>query len=68
MHLVENRLRRLMEYSKWVNRTAAIQRCKKHQAPIGLLLSDQREAAADFMRLYLRARSPLASVPKWIVK
>lgn len=49
-----NRLRRLMEYGKSVNRTAAIQRCKEHLTLIDLLLSDQREAAADFMRLHLR--------------
>lgn len=49
-----NRLRRLMEYGKSVNRTAAIHRCKEHLTLIDLLLSDQREAAADFMRLHLR--------------
>lgn len=49
-----NRLRRLMEYGKAVNRTAAAQRCKQHLTLIELLLSDQREAAADFMRLHLR--------------
>lgn len=49
-----NRLRRLMEYHKAVNRTAAVQRCKEHLTLIDLLLSGQREAAADFMRLHLR--------------
>lgn len=49
-----NRLRRLMEYGKAVNRTAAAQRCKEHLTLIDLLLADQREAAADFMRLHLR--------------
>ena len=49
-----NRLRRLMEYGKTVNRTAAALRCKEHLTLIDLLLSDQREAAADFMRLHLR--------------
>ncbi|MFE8646342.1 GntR family transcriptional regulator [Sphingomonas sp. NCPPB 2930] len=49
-----NRLRRLMEYGKAVNRTAAALRCKEHLTLIDLLLSDQREAAADFMRLHLR--------------
>lgn len=49
-----NRLRRLMEYRKAVNRTAAVQRCKEHLTLIDLLLSGQREAAADFMRLHLR--------------
>ncbi|MBV6305489.1 GntR family transcriptional regulator [Candidimonas humi] len=49
-----NRLRRLMEYGKAVNRAAAAQRCKEHLTLIDLLLADQREAAADFMRLHLR--------------
>ncbi len=49
-----NRLRRLMEYRKAVNRTAALRRCKEHLTLIDLLLADQREAAADFMRLHLR--------------
>lgn len=49
-----NRLRRLMEYHKAVNRASAMQRCKEHLTLIDLLLSDQREAAADFMRLHLR--------------
>lgn len=49
-----NRLRRLMEYGKNVDRTAAAQRCKEHLTLIDLLLADQREAAADFMRLHLR--------------
>jgi DNA-binding GntR family transcriptional regulator len=49
-----NRLRRLMEYRKAVDRTATARRCKEHLALIDLLLSGQREAAADFMRLHLR--------------
>lgn len=49
-----NRLRRLMEYHKTVDRTAALQRCKEHLTLIDLLLSGQREAAADFLRLHLR--------------
>lgn len=49
-----NRLRRLMEYGKNVNRVAAAQRCKEHLTLIDLLLAGQREAAADFMRLHLR--------------
>lgn len=36
------------------NRTAAALRCKEHLTLIDLLLSDQREAAADFTRLHLR--------------
>jgi DNA-binding GntR family transcriptional regulator len=49
-----NRLRRLMEYGKSVDRAAAMRRCKEHLTLIDLLLSGQREAAADFMRLHLR--------------
>lgn len=49
-----NRLRRLMEYRKAVDRVSAARRCKEHQTLIELLLSGQREAAADFIRLHLR--------------
>lgn len=49
-----NRLRRLMEYRKAVNREAAARRCKEHKTLIDLLLSGQRETAADFIRLHLR--------------
>jgi len=49
-----NRLRRLMEYKKAVDRQAAARRCKEHKVLIELLLSGQREAAADFIRLHLR--------------
>lgn len=44
----------LMEYKKDVDRTASAMRCKEHLTLIDLLLSGQREAAADFMRLHLR--------------
>jgi DNA-binding GntR family transcriptional regulator len=49
-----NRLRRLMEYRKAVDRSATARRSKEHLVLIDLLLSGQREAAADFMRLHLR--------------
>ena len=49
-----NRLRRLMEYRKAVNREASARRCREHKVLIELLLSGQREAAADFLRLHLR--------------
>lgn len=49
-----NRLRRLMEYRKAVNRVSALRRCQEHLVLIDLLLSGQREAAADYMRLHLR--------------
>lgn len=49
-----NRLRRLMEYRKAVDREAAARRCREHKTLIELLLSGQREAAGDFIRLHLR--------------
>ncbi|MFT3955806.1 MAG: GntR family transcriptional regulator [Piscinibacter sp.] len=49
-----NRLRRLMEYRKVVDREGSARRCKEHLTLIDLLLTGQREAAADFMRLHLR--------------
>ena len=49
-----NRLRRLMEYKKVVDREAAARRCKEHKVLIELLLNGQREAATDFIRLHLR--------------
>lgn len=49
-----NRLRRLMEYKKVVDRQAAARRCREHKVLIELLLTGQREAAADFIRLHLR--------------
>lgn len=49
-----NRLRRLMEYKKAVDRAAAARRCKEHKVLIDLLLNGQREAACDFIRLHLR--------------
>jgi len=58
-----NRLRRLMEYKKVVDRAAAARRCKEHKVLIELLLNGQREAACDFIRLHLRdaAREKSAS-------
>lgn len=60
-----NRLRRLMEYHRTVDRVAAARRCKEHLTLIDLLLSSQREAAADFMRLHLReaARERAGGMP-----
>lgn len=49
-----NRLRRLMEYQKSIDRVASARRCQEHLTLIDLLLKNQREAAADFMRLHLR--------------
>lgn len=49
-----NRLRRLMEYRKAVDREAAARRCREHKVLIELLLKGQREAASDFIRLHLR--------------
>lgn len=52
-----NRLRRLMEYQKSVDRAASARRCQEHLILIDLLLKDQREEAADYMRLHLRDAS-----------
>ena len=49
-----NRLRRLMEYRKAVDRHAAARRCREHKTLIELLLSGQRRTAADFLSLHLR--------------
>jgi len=48
-----DRLRRLMEYRKAVDRDQAERRCREHLTLIDLLITDQREAAADFMKLHL---------------
>jgi DNA-binding GntR family transcriptional regulator len=50
-----DRIRRLMEYRKAVDRDQAERRCREHLTLIDLLLSGQREAAADFLRLHLRS-------------
>ncbi|RAR55367.1 DNA-binding GntR family transcriptional regulator [Paraburkholderia unamae] len=50
-----DRLRRLMEYRKAVDRDQAGRRCREHLTLIDLLLSGQREAAADFMKLHLHS-------------
>ncbi|WP_367394551.1 GntR family transcriptional regulator [Cupriavidus sp. Agwp_2] len=49
-----DRLRRLMEYRKAVDRDQAERRCREHLELIDLLLAGQQEAAADFLRLHLR--------------
>ncbi|MGN8063402.1 GntR family transcriptional regulator [Ralstonia sp. 22111] len=49
-----DRLRRLMEYRKAVDRDQAERRCREHLTLIDLLLGGQQEAAADFLRLHLR--------------
>lgn len=48
-----NRIRRLMEYSKSVDREQALRRCKEHLVLIGLLLEGAQEAASDYMRMHL---------------
>lgn len=60
-----NRLRRLMDYRKNVDRPGTQRRCKEHLTLIDLLLTGQREAAADFMRLHLRdaAREKAGDTP-----
>ncbi|CAM5183073.1 hypothetical protein CDEF62S_04582 [Castellaniella defragrans] len=50
-----DRLRRLMEYRKAIDRDQSERRCREHLTLIDLLLAGQREAAADFMKLHLRS-------------
>jgi DNA-binding GntR family transcriptional regulator len=61
-----NRLRRLMEYRKAGDPEMRRRRISEHLSLIELVLSGQREAAADFMRLHLRdaAREKSASAPQ----
>ncbi|GAC1036536.1 GntR family transcriptional regulator [Pseudomonas sp. No.117] len=49
-----NRLRRLIEYQKSVDREQAQRRCQEHLQLIDLLLTDRREEAALFMTRHLR--------------
>lgn len=49
-----NRIRRLMEYRKAVDRDQALRRCKEHLTLVDLLLDSQLEQASDFMRVHLR--------------
>ena len=48
-----NRVRRLMEYTKSVDRQQALRRCKEHLVLIDLLLEGAQEAASDYMRMHL---------------
>jgi len=48
-----NRVRRLMEYTKAVDREQAMRRCKEHLVLIGLLLEGALETASDYMRMHL---------------
>ncbi len=50
-----NRIRRLMEYQKAVDREQALRRCKEHLVLIDLLLQRRTEEAAEFMRLHLQS-------------
>ncbi|WP_245930815.1 GntR family transcriptional regulator [Methylobacterium radiodurans] len=54
-----NRVRRLIEYRKSVDRQAAAARCREHLELIDLLLAGDLEAAADFLRLHLRTAARL---------
>jgi DNA-binding GntR family transcriptional regulator len=54
-----NRVRRLIEYRKSVDRQAAAARCREHLELIDLLLAGELETAADFMRLHLRTAASL---------
>lgn len=49
-----NRVRRLMEYRKAVDRQQALRRCEEHLVLIDLLLAGQLEKASTMMRTHLR--------------
>lgn len=49
-----NRIRRLMEYGKPIDREATARRAREHVDLIDLLLSGQLDAASDYMRFHLR--------------
>ena len=49
-----NRVRRLMEYRKAVDRQQALRRCEEHLVLIDLLLAGQLEKASAMMRTHLR--------------
>ncbi|SAI69522.1 GntR family transcriptional regulator [Bordetella ansorpii] len=49
-----NRVRRLMEYRKAVDRQQSLRRCQEHLALIDLLLAGKREAASKMMGSHLR--------------
>lgn len=50
-----NRIRRLMEYRKAVDRAQALRRCQEHMVLIELLLAGKREEASGYMRYHLQA-------------
>lgn len=50
-----NRVRRLMEYRKAVDRQQALRRCEEHLVLIDLLLQERLQEAADVMRTHLGA-------------
>ena len=50
-----NKVRRLMEYRKAVDRKQALRRCEEHLVLIDLLLSNKTERAAKMMRDHLAA-------------
>lgn len=49
-----NRVRRLMEYRKAVDRQQALRRCEEHLVLIDLLLAARLEEASEMMRTHLR--------------
>jgi DNA-binding GntR family transcriptional regulator len=50
-----NRLRRLIEYRKLVDRASWLQRCREHIKLVDILLEGDREAAAAYLRQHLEA-------------
>jgi DNA-binding GntR family transcriptional regulator len=50
-----NRLRRLIEYRKLVDRASWLKRCREHIQLVDILLEGNREAASEFLRNHLEA-------------
>lgn len=48
-----NRLRRLVEYRKIVDRSLALERCRQHVTIVDLLLKGDRDSASSYMRFHL---------------
>ncbi|WP_265548320.1 GntR family transcriptional regulator [Roseomonas mucosa] len=58
-----NRLRRLVEYRKIVDRTNAVERCKQHVIILDLLLQGDQDSAASLMRFHITQISGQKSGP-----
>jgi DNA-binding GntR family transcriptional regulator len=59
-----NRLRRLIEYRKLVDRPSWLQRCREHIQLVDILLEGDRVAAAEFLRWHLKAGAKAKVEPR----